>query len=69
MKFCVKLKEMAIETFEMVKSAYGEVRLSRTSVSEWHKRHTEAHKARMQKSLVKTMLTVFLYAKGIIQRL
>jgi hypothetical protein len=31
-KFCVKLKKTAIETFEMLKSAYGEECLSRTGV-------------------------------------
>jgi hypothetical protein len=37
-KFCVRLKKTATETFEMLKSAFGEECLSRTSVSEWHKR-------------------------------
>jgi hypothetical protein len=36
-KFCVKLKKTATETFEILKSAYGEEFLSRTSVFEWHK--------------------------------
>jgi hypothetical protein len=36
---CVKLKKTATETFEMLKSAYGEECLSRTSVFEWHKRY------------------------------
>jgi hypothetical protein len=66
MKFCVKLKKTATETFEMMKSAYGEEYLSRTSVFEWHKRCIEAQKVRMQKSRVKTMLTAFFGAKGII---
>jgi hypothetical protein len=35
---CVKLKKTATETFEMLKSAYREKRLSRTSVFEWHKK-------------------------------
>jgi hypothetical protein len=35
--FCVKLKKTATETFEMLRSAYGEG-LSRTNVFEWHKR-------------------------------
>jgi hypothetical protein len=34
-KFCVKLKKTATETFEMLRSAYGEERLSRTSRFEW----------------------------------
>jgi hypothetical protein len=63
-KFLVKLKKTATETFEMLKSAYGEEYLSRTSVFEWHERFKEAQNVRMQKSLVKTMLTAFFYAKG-----
>jgi hypothetical protein len=31
-KFCVKLKTIATETFEMLKSAYGDECLSNTSV-------------------------------------
>jgi hypothetical protein len=37
-QFCVKLKKTVTETFEMMKSAYSEEFLSRTSVSEWHER-------------------------------
>jgi hypothetical protein len=40
-KFCVKLKKTATETFEMLKSEYGEEFLSRTNVFEWHKRFKE----------------------------
>jgi hypothetical protein len=40
-KFCVKLKKTATETFEMLKSAYGEECLSRTSVFEFYKRFKE----------------------------
>jgi hypothetical protein len=65
-KFCVKLKETATEMFEMLKSAYAEESLSRTSMFEWHKMFKEAQKVRMQKSQVKTMLTVFFGAKGVI---
>jgi hypothetical protein len=36
-KFCVKLKTTATETFEMLKSVYGEECLLRKSVIEWHK--------------------------------
>jgi hypothetical protein len=43
-KFCVKLKETAKETFEMLKSTYVEEWLSRTSVIEWHKMFKEAQK-------------------------
>jgi hypothetical protein len=50
----------------MLKSAYGEECLTRTSVFEWHERYIEAQKVRMQKSRVKKMLTEFFYAKGII---
>jgi hypothetical protein len=35
---CAKLKKTATETFEMLKSAYNEEFLSRTSEFEWHKR-------------------------------
>jgi hypothetical protein len=56
----------ATETFEMLKSAYGEECLSRTSVFEWHKRFKEAQKVRMQESRVKIILTAFLYTKSII---
>jgi ribosomal protein S20 len=35
-------------------------------VFEWHKRFKEDEKVRMQNSQVKTMLTVFFYAKRII---
>jgi transposase len=37
-KFCVKLNKTATETFEILKSAYGEECLSRTSVFDLHKR-------------------------------
>jgi hypothetical protein len=40
-KFYVELKKTATETFEMLKRAYGEEFLLRTSVSEWHKRFKE----------------------------
>jgi hypothetical protein len=36
-KFCVKLKKMAAETFEILKNVYSEEFLSRTSVFEWRK--------------------------------
>jgi hypothetical protein len=35
-KFRVKLKKTATETFEMLKNSYDEECLSRTSVFEWH---------------------------------
>jgi hypothetical protein len=40
-KFCVKLKKAATETFEMLRNAYGEECLSRTSMFEWHQRFKE----------------------------
>jgi hypothetical protein len=49
----------------MLKSAYGEECLLRTSVFEWHKRFKEGQKVRMQKLQVKTMLTAFFDVKGI----
>jgi hypothetical protein len=36
-------------------------------VFEWHKRFKKAQKVRMEKSRVKTTLTAFFYAKGIIR--
>jgi hypothetical protein len=65
-KFCVKLKKTATEMFEMLQIACGEECLSRTSVFEWHKWYTETQKVRVQKSRVKTLLTAFLDAKGVI---
>jgi hypothetical protein len=40
-RFCVKLNKTATKTFEMLKSAYGEECLLRTSVFECHKRFKE----------------------------
>jgi hypothetical protein len=40
-KFCVKLKKTATDMFEMLKNAYGEECLLRTSVFEQHKRFKE----------------------------
>jgi hypothetical protein len=36
-KFCVKLKKISADTFKMLKRAYSEECLSRTSVFECHK--------------------------------
>jgi transposase len=44
-KFSAKLQKRAIETFEMLRSAYGEECLSRTSVFEWHKRFKEGRES------------------------
>jgi hypothetical protein len=52
-KFCVKFKKTATETFEMLKSVYDEECLSRMSVFEWQKKYIEAQKVRTQKSQVK----------------
>jgi hypothetical protein len=45
--FCVKLKKTATRTSEMLKRAYGEECLSRTSVFQLHKLYIEAQKVRM----------------------
>jgi intergrase/recombinase len=66
-KFCVQLYEITMEIFEMLKGACDEKCLSRTSVLQWHKRHIETQKVRMQKSWVIKMFTTFLDAKGIIR--
>jgi hypothetical protein len=44
-KFCAKLKKIAEETFEMLKSAYGEECLSKRSVFDWHKRFKEGRES------------------------
>ncbi len=36
-KFCVKLDHSATKTFDMLKKAYNDASLSRTSVFDWHK--------------------------------
>jgi uncharacterized cysteine cluster protein YcgN (CxxCxxCC family) len=40
-KFCVKLKETATETFEKLKRAYGDEVLSKAQVFRWHKAFKE----------------------------
>ncbi|WP_316399518.1 leucine zipper domain-containing protein [Bradyrhizobium sp. 33ap4] len=37
-KFCVKLEKSATETFEMIRQAYGDESVSRTTCFEWHAR-------------------------------
>jgi hypothetical protein len=37
-KFCVKLGASATETLDMLREAFGEYSLSRTTVFEWHSR-------------------------------
>jgi hypothetical protein len=44
-KVCVILKKTATETFEILKSVYGEEYLLRTSVFEWHKRFKEGQES------------------------
>jgi hypothetical protein len=44
-KFCVKLKKTGTETFEMLKSGYGEEFLPTTSVFEWHTRFKEGRES------------------------
>ena len=40
-KFCVKLGRNGAETFEMLRTAFGEQCLSRDRIFEWHKRFEE----------------------------
>jgi hypothetical protein len=68
-KFCVKLQKTATETFEMMKSVYGEECLLRTSVFEWHKRFKEGRELLQDdewKITGETMLSVFFDAKAIV---
>jgi len=44
-KFCVKLKENATETYEKLRMAYGEHALSRTQVFRWHKAFLDDHES------------------------
>jgi hypothetical protein len=65
-KFCVKSKKRDIETFEMLKSAFGEEFLSRTSVIEWYKRLEEGGESDKAKIAGENNLDCIFYAKGII---
>jgi len=40
-KFCVKLGRNGAETFEMLRTAFGEQCLSRAHIFKWHKRFKE----------------------------
>jgi hypothetical protein len=40
-QFCVKLKKSPSETFEMLKTVYGESTVSKSCVFKWHKRFRE----------------------------
>jgi hypothetical protein len=51
--------------FEMLKSAYGEECLSRTSVFEWHKRFKEGRESLEDNERMKTMLAAFFYSSRI----
>jgi len=44
-KFCVKLGETAIETFNKLKQAYGEHVLSRSQVFKWYKALSEGRES------------------------
>ena len=69
-KFCVKLGKTFTETLDMLRKAYGDQILSRTTVYEWFKRFKEGResprKVRLQKSKVKTMLITFFDSEGMI---
>jgi hypothetical protein len=65
-KFRVKLKQTATETFEMLKSAYGEACLLRTSVSEWHKKVQRSSESETAKIAGENNVDCIFYVKGII---
>jgi len=44
-KFCVKLGETGIETFNKLKQAYGEHGLSRSQVFKWYKAFSEGRES------------------------
>ena len=44
-KFLVKMKKSATETFQLLTEAYGEDCMSRARVSEWHKRFSEGRES------------------------
>jgi len=44
-KFLVKLKKLATETFQLLTEAYGEDCMSRARVFEWHKRFSEGRES------------------------
>jgi hypothetical protein len=44
-KFCVKLKKTATKTFEVLRSAYCDECVLRTSVFEWHKMFKEGRES------------------------
>jgi len=43
-KFCMKLKKTPLETFEMLKEAFGDDCLSRSQSNRWHKMFREGRK-------------------------
>jgi hypothetical protein len=44
-KFLVKLKKSATETFQLLTEAYGEECMSHARLSEWHKRFSEGRES------------------------
>jgi hypothetical protein len=44
-KFLVKLKKSATETFQLLTEAYGEDCMTRPGVFEWHKRFSEGRES------------------------
>jgi len=61
-KFLVKLKKSATETFQLLTEAYGEECMSRARVFEWHNDFRKAEKA----SKFQAMLIVFFDIQGIV---
>jgi hypothetical protein len=67
-KFYVKLKKTATETFEMSKIAYDDECLSRKSVFEWYKCFKSSSESANTKNPVENNVDcIFFYAEGIIQ--
>jgi hypothetical protein len=62
-KFCVKLENIATDTWAVLSEAYGGESRKTPRVFEWHKLFTEG---RMSKSQMKTMLITFFDNKGTI---
>jgi hypothetical protein len=67
LSFCVKVKKTATETFEILKSAYGEERSSRISVFECHIRFREVLEEMIgiNKETVRTILVEDLKKKKV----
>ena len=56
-KFCVKLKENATETYEELKWAYGERSISRAQVFRWHKAFLDGHESVEDKPCGRTFMS------------